>query len=240
MKPGILFVFALEFEAAGFIPRPPNETFVAGVAGAACGAALEKHLAARSAPPAMVVSAGLAGALDPTALVGALFYDDRVDAPPLTAAAEWAGFSPAEIHHTPAVLVSPGEKRAARAACRRGGPAICDMETEHIRRVCTDNRLPFFGLRSVSDPASAGLPVPADVLCDPRTGRTRIAALLAHLVLHPRRIPPFCRMVADAGAARRNLHRALAVFQNELAPTRLHHKRKVDDTREPDDDIPTF
>jgi len=228
LKPGILFVFALEFEAAGFIPRPPHETFVAGVAGAACGAAFEKHLDARNAPPAMVVSTGLAGALDPTAGVAALFYDDRVDAPRLAAAAERAGFSPAEIHHSPTVLVSPEEKRAARTACRRGGPAICDMETEHIRRVCSENRLPFFGLRSVSDPASAGLPVPADVLCDPRAGHPRVAALLAHLVLHPRRIRPFFRMVADAGAARKRLHRALAAFQNELVLTRRDHKQKGD------------
>lgn len=90
------------------------------------------------------------------------------------------------------------------------------METAPIAEICASLAIPFVGLRAVSDAASAPLPIPAEYLLNPDTGKPQVARLLAHLAIRPTRWAAFSKMLADANTAKRALFSGLRQFLGHM------------------------
>lgn len=195
----ILVVFALPFEAGAFVPQHGVEVWVAGVAGKPCAEALSERMIP---PPDLVISAGLAGGLDPDLQAGDLVIAENFTSPQFLPTLQMSGLRCAPMLTRRAVVATRQEKQSLRVET---GAALCDMETFHIAEVCARADVPLIALRAVSDDAHTSLPVPKETLVHPITRRPDTPAMMMHLVLHPWKIPGFVRMVRQASLARRSL-----------------------------------
>jgi adenosylhomocysteine nucleosidase len=79
------------------------------------------------------------------------------------------------------VIRTAGEKAELRA---RTGADVVDMETAAVASVCHDRSQPFFGVRVVSDDASADLPPEVLTIMGP-TGSFRLGATVGALWRRP-------------------------------------------------------
>lgn len=206
----IAVVFALGFEAgASRQLSGSTRTIILGRAGASSAGALEAALSTGRKPSA-VISAGLAGGLDPTLETGDLVLATHPASGALLEKAMCIERPPwrlGTLHTVGALVRSAGEKDALH---RKTGASICDMESAHIFEVCSTHGIPFITLRAISDPA--GVDLPEIALLDPSTGRPATGRLLLELAAHPRRIRPFAAMVLAAHTARSQLARGLDVL----------------------------
>jgi purine-nucleoside phosphorylase len=197
-----VFVFALPFEAAGFQPKS-GEVWVLGCAGVGAAVAFEKKLA--SAPrPNLVISTGLAGALQPGLKPGDLLIGEDSDSAFLKRLENVSGFAwkRGRIATVDSVMATSAAK--ARLA-EQTSAHVCDMETARIAAICSHHNLRFAAIRVVSDSLAFEMPVPPDVLANPSTGKPNLPALAAYLLRHPTKIPDFFQMVADASLAKKRL-----------------------------------
>ncbi len=201
-----VFVFALPFEADGFRkPSPSDEVWVLGCAGKFAAAALEKRLGRLANNPALVISAGLAGALNAGLHVGTLLVCQNSDASFLDLARH-KSWNVGCIETIDAIAGSLAEKSALAA---KTGADACDMENSRVAAICRKRGIPFAGLRAISDSLLFEMPVRAEILADPATGKPHLAGLALALIRQPGRIPSFIQMVADASRAKKCLHEAL-------------------------------
>lgn len=168
--------------------------------GAAAAARRSAAIVASEAPR-LIVSAGFAGGLQPSAPAGAVIFDARGSAiaPP-------PGCVPGRIVSEGAVVESAAAK--AELGGRTGAMAV-DMETAAIGAAAEEAGIPAVALRVISDPADADLPVPMAVWFDLERQSPRPLPLVAWLLRHPRRMLPFARFVGGLGPARVALARAL-------------------------------
>jgi adenosylhomocysteine nucleosidase len=141
--------------------------------------------------PRRVISAGLAGGLDPALRAGD------------TLAADF----PTPLIFSKAIpLETPAEKIAA---FRETGARIVDMETDIIGAACAGAGIPLTAVRAVSDSADESLPVPFGVWFDTARQRARPLALVAHLLRHPSHIAPFARFVLRLPRVAKSLAQAI-------------------------------
>lgn len=194
-------MFALPFEAGCFKRKSPVPCFVAGACGEAAVEALDRRLSEFPVPD-LVISAGLAGGLDPQWHCADIVFADS-SCPKLLARLARHGIAHpiVNVHTAGSIVATPREKRLLFES---GAGSVCDMETRGIADLCARKSIRFLGVRAVSDDAREGIPVPPDLLLEGNPMR-----LVAHLVARPTRIPAFCRTVGDAGRARQALARAL-------------------------------
>ena len=171
------------------------------IAGGGDGRRLELELSAASADAALIVSSGLAGALDPELVAG----DVVLDGP--TALVEQLRAALPQAHVGP-VLGSdiPIGSIIAKAEARRSGAVAVDMESHIARRVAARHGLPCLVARVILDRADHALP-PAALAGMKRDGGVALGAVLASLVLHPRQLPALIRTARDAQTAMRALGR---------------------------------
>lgn len=177
---------------------------VIAVAGGGDSARLEAELdrAARETP-GLILSSGVAGALDPALAPGDLVIDgDAAVVARLHAALPDALIAPIAGCDAPAATAA--QKRALRAS---GGAAAVDMESHVARRVARRHGLPYAALRAISDAADETLP-PAALVGMRGDGGVALGAVLHSVLRRPAQIPALIRTARSAGRAMRRLGRA--------------------------------
>ncbi len=171
------------------------------LAGGGDAARLERDLEAMlQAGPALVLSSGLAGGLDPALPVGTVVVDgDEPLARLLRAALREAVRAP--IIGQDSIAPSTAGKAALRQA---SGAAAVDMESHVAARVARRRGVPFAAIRVISDAADETLPPAALVGMRP-DGGVALAAVLTSLARQPGQLPALIRTGRHAALA----HRAL-------------------------------
>jgi adenosylhomocysteine nucleosidase len=118
-----------------------------------------------------VLGVGMAGALSPSLRVGDLFIVERVIGPStlmisprLCSLAKLVRLNGANIHVGSAVTTNEfvceaNKKRSLAAALGPHQVGCVDMESWSVARVCTEHRIPFLIIRSISDPLEEDLPL---------------------------------------------------------------------------------
>jgi hypothetical protein len=189
--------------ATGMMPeaklmQAPGMTVIAGGGEAA---RLERELEAAAGEARLILSSGLAGALDPKLKPGDVVLDG-----PATLLERLRSALPGA--HVGAVLgsdVAIGSV-TAKAEARRGGAIAVDMESHIARRVADRHGLPCLIARVISDGAQDELPPAALVGMKP-DGGIALGAVLASLARHPGQLPALIRTGRDAQRAFRALGR---------------------------------
>jgi adenosylhomocysteine nucleosidase len=146
------------------------------------------------APWSHLIAAGFAGGLDPQLRLADTLVESRPSS------------EPHRLISRPLPVESVEEK--ARVF-RETGAAAVDMETDTIAAACAAANIPFTAIRAISDPAETALPVSFAAWFDLKKQRPRPLGLLAHLVRHPGRIPPFIRFLRNLSRAAENLATAV-------------------------------
>jgi adenosylhomocysteine nucleosidase len=164
----------------------------------------------------LLVSFGLAGALDPALRPGDLLLADRVLGPDgrrypaggaarsrlAAALAGVAGVRAGSLLGVERVIATPAEK--ARLFAETGAAAI-DMES--LPLVAAAAGKPVLVLRAIADPAARAIPGAALGALD-GAGRIRIGLLLAALARRPGDLVGLVRLACDSARARASLGRA--------------------------------
>jgi adenosylhomocysteine nucleosidase len=164
--------------------------------------------AARLTPPALVVSAGVCGALSPELRPGDLVVPDAVLGP--------AGerFATVEIAGLPragalASVTDVVETAAAKARLWVETRALaCDMESAAILAWARSRGIPAAVIRGVSDPADRGVPADLAAVVEP-DGRVRTARAVRAVLTRPRAIADAMTLRSGTGAALKAVARAL-------------------------------
>ncbi|MDP2673463.1 MAG: hypothetical protein Q8Q00_00980 [Dehalococcoidia bacterium] len=173
-----------------------------------------------------VISAGVAGALDPDLRAGDLVLCEAVvfgpdpqapavlsDARLLEAAASAAARAGLRARRGRSLTVDGivGDP-AAKADLRRStGADVVEMESYRAGRIAGEKGLPFLAARVVLDEAAHPLPeLPGIVAPD---GSTRMWTVLPYLVRHPQRLPLLLRLAR----CQRRAMEALGVFLEAFA-----------------------
>lgn len=152
--------------------------------------------------PAVILSSGIAGALDPALKVGEVVLDgDSAAVEKLREILPEAvvGAVAGRDVMTPTVA----GKRALRAET---GALAVDMESHVAARVAARHGLPFAAVRVISDSAEEALPPAAQIGMKP-DGSVALGAVLASLARNPAQLPALICTGRHAGLAFRALGR---------------------------------
>jgi adenosylhomocysteine nucleosidase len=163
--------------------------------------------------PRLVVSAGLAGALDPKLKVGQILHPETV--------VDLATGARFDSGGADGVLVSVGsvlDRDAKRRLSGSFGADAVDMEAAAVAMVAGQHHCPFLALKSVSEPADFPMPC-FDGFIDSR-GRVRTFSFVAASAVRPKRWPVLVRLRRNTAHASQELCRALAhlIEQERTAP----------------------
>lgn len=212
----IAIAFALEFESACFRarhdPRLRVGVWLLGAMGAAAATSLKRKL--DDSVPALLISAGFAGGLRPGLKVGDLVlgenHSDRNVVANLSLDNRWhvGGVTTAQ-----AILERAEDKRCLglETGCLAG-----DLETAQLAEICAEHRLPMLSVRCISDAVEDDLPVPADVLLNPQTGRPNPLMLFRYLLGHPSCVTGFNKLLKNSRMAQVQLAKGLEEILPQL------------------------
>lgn len=213
----IAVVFALGFESACFRAnhdaRLGVSPWLLGSMGEGAAAVLEQRLA--DMRPRLVISAGFAGGLQSGIQVGDLvlgrnFSDERI-VMGLNLGTRWH----VGAVQTETVII---EKMADKQRIGQATGALAgDMETAYLARVCANLGVPMLSVRCISDALEDDMPVPANILMNPKDGRPVPLQLFLYLLKNPASVVGFGRLLKNAKTAQRNL----AVGLEEILPQLL-------------------
>lgn len=212
----IAIAFALEFESVHFRARYDSRlrvaSWVLGAMGVEAARILERRLAETT--PSLVISAGFAGGLQPELEVGELVLGNNYSDPGLVT----------KLTLSPAWRIGPVQTEAAiveKAADKRRlgqktGALAGDLETSHIAEVCAAHGVPMLSVRCISDALNDDMPVPADILLNPKTYRPEPLLLFRHLMTNPKSVVPFNRLLKNAKTAQAKLAEGLEEILPQL------------------------
>jgi adenosylhomocysteine nucleosidase len=212
----IAIAFALEFESACFRarhdPRLRVGVWLLGAMGAGAAKSLERKLDA--SVPALLISAGFAGGLQPGLKAGDLVLGENYSDPDvvskLSLNERWhvGGVSTAQ-----AILERSEDKRrlGVETGCLAG-----DLETAQLARICAERALPMLSVRCISDTLEDDLPVPASTLLNPRTGRPDPLTLFRHMINHPSCVSGFNKLLKNSRLAQAQLAKGLEEILPQL------------------------
>lgn len=210
----IAIAFALEFEGACFRarhdPRLRVGVWLLGEMGQGAARNLEKRLS--EARPRLLISAGFAGGLQPGLKAGDLILGENHSDPEIVAKLSLNdGWRVGCVATAEGILERAEDKRflGMRTGCLAG-----DLETAHLARICAEKGVRMLSIRCISDVVEDDLPMPADILLNPRTGRPDPLGLFRHLIGHPSSVPGFNRLLKDSKLAQNQLAKGL----EELLP----------------------
>lgn len=157
--------------------------------------------------PGVVVSSGLAGALDPTLKPGdVVLAGDPVFVAKVRAALPEAIIGGVVTSDT--VVATAADKTALRA---KTGAIAVDMESGIAEQVARQRGLPFGILRVISDGANEELPEAVRVGMRP-DGGIALGKILTSLARNPTQLPALMRMGSQSGLAFRELGRVYDVL----------------------------
>lgn len=212
----IAVTFALEFESAHFRANHDSRlrvaTWLLGTMGAGAATALERKLAETT--PSLVISAGFAGGLQPGIKIGDLVlgrnYSDERIAGGLTLGPNW---------HVGAVQTEAAIIERAEGKRRLGeltGALAGDLETALLAGVCAKRNVPMLSVRCISDAVEDDMPVPANVLMNPKNGRPEPLLLFQHLLKNPPSVMGFNKLLKNAKIAQKQLAAGLEEILPQL------------------------
>ncbi|WP_235364857.1 phosphorylase family protein [Sphingomonas sp. ERG5] len=169
---------------------------------------LDAELDARAARfPGIIMSSGLAGALDPTLRPGDIVIDGHHHLVAQIAAA-LPDARVGAVAGSDTIVATTANKRTLAA---RTGAIAVDMETHVAAQVAARRNLPFVALRVISDDAGSTLPPAALVGMKPDGGMA-LGAVLRSLARKPGQLPALVRTGNQAGRAFKSLDRAFAAL----------------------------
>jgi len=207
----IIACFALEYEAAPFRKALKQRPFidnmirvvVTGVGAEAAEETLSREITPKKTE--FVVGSGFCGALIDEISVGQIVLDQkRSDKESLDFAMEsLEGNARSEIFATSdEILIGEARQKFAKET----KAAIIDMEGDGIVKVCKKAKIPYLGMRIVTDTPVHELPVPASVL--KKAARSPLA-MAGWLAWHPLAAPRVARFGQSADRCRNLLSSAL-------------------------------
>ncbi|MEO5720770.1 MAG: hypothetical protein ABIR71_04775 [Chthoniobacterales bacterium] len=158
----------------------------------------------RTDTPALLISAGFAGALHDRWQAGEILFAENFSTANLDVAAQ-IDCRTGKLATAPE-MVDAAAERAVLAA--EGADAV-DMETEFIAAACAAAGVPMISLRAISDTPGAPFPAPPHVLFDVKRQRTPFLPLFQHLLLRPAAIGRFVSFARQISSARQSLAQAL-------------------------------
>ncbi len=176
------------------------------------------ELVVREADPAILVSAGLAGALTPSLQPGDVVRPREV--------VDEATGERYETIGGDAVLVSAlrvaGSKGKQRLAASYSASAV-DMEAAAVARIAKRHGLPFAAVKAISDELEFPMP-PVSGFVTP-LGQFRAAAFAGYVAVRPKWWLPTLRLALNSTRASRNLSAALQHLIQEYAAHSTERRR---------------
>src|SRR5262249_927850 len=148
---GALVCFAVKAEARFFKPAPqwrtPARVTITGIGKKNAARAVQRVV--EQVPPALVLTCGFAGGLNPDWPRGTIVFsvDDGLN---LTSILLQLGAKPGRFHCSARVALTAEEKQQLREAT--SADAV-DMESEVIRQLCRERGIPSATIRAISDAA---------------------------------------------------------------------------------------
>jgi len=223
----VVVLTAVDVEAGGLarhlglarVDGADHPRFRAGALELVCVGPGARYLDARVGglpAPALVVSAGVCGALAPHLRAGALIVPEAV------VDAGGARLATAEVPGLPrsgtllgvtAVVATPDAKTRLWLAT---GALACDMESAAILAWAATRGVPAAVVRGVSDAASRGVPPDLAALVEP-DGRVRTARAVRAALARPRALADALALRGGTSAALRSVARALARIARDRA-----------------------
>lgn len=212
----IAIAFALEFESVVFRAQHDNRLRVAswllGAMGVEAARILDKRLS--ETQPALVISAGFAGGLQPDLAVGDLVLGLNYSTPNIVEKLQLGPAWRVGDVRTEAAII---ERKADKVRLgRETGSLAGDLETSHIAEVCAKHGVPMLSIRCISDGLEDDMPVPADILLNPKTYRPEPLLLFKYLMTNPKSAVPFGRLIKNAKVAQTKLAAGLEEILPQL------------------------
>ena len=162
----ILICFALKEEAAPFhkiaARHPGVVTLIIGIGRANAEKSVRSFLTSSS--PALVLTCGFAGGLNPTLKLGDVVFEPATGNPQLATHLSAAGAKPVKFFCADRIATTVAEKQALRA--QTGADAV-EMESAAIHTVCAEKKIPCVTVRVISDTAHEDLQLDFNALAKP-------------------------------------------------------------------------
>jgi nucleoside phosphorylase len=205
--PETLVCFALEAEAGPFRRLARALTGV-GILVTGMGQANARRAATDAlarARPDIVLTCGLAGALDPGLAHGTILFDADPGFPGRERLLQ-AGAQPARFHCAARIAATASEKAQLRQTTQADA---VEMESEPIRAICRAAGIPSATFRVISDVAAEDLPLDFNRFLTSSL-ELDYARLLGAVALHPGAVPGLLRLQRQTRSATARLADALA------------------------------
>jgi nucleoside phosphorylase len=211
----VLVCFAVR-EEARFFPTPPPEAgievLLTGIGSSNARRSIESALA--RCRRELVLTCGFAGGLNPELPLAAVVFSADAETG-LTPVLTEIGAVPAQFHGSSRILVGAAEKQALWQSSRADA---VDMESDIIRQVCREKRVPSATVRAISDPAGQDLPLDFNALLT-ESFQIDYPKLLRAVLLSPSAVPALIRFQAETRRAARQLGLVLRhVIANRSSP----------------------
>ena len=210
-----LVCFAVPEEAKPFqsvaAGRPNLRVLVTGIGPWNAEKALRQTLSLQS--PELVLTCGFAGGLNSALVRGAVLFAAEPEST-LAAALQAAGAQAGRFHWSDRVASTSKEKRELRDST--GADAV-EMESEVIRAICREKKIPSATVRVVLDAVGEDLPLDFNELMtkDAKLDGFKLGLALARA---PGKIPALLRLQRESREAAEALAKVLMAFFAELRP----------------------
>jgi adenosylhomocysteine nucleosidase len=149
---------------------------------------------------AVIIMAGLAGALDPALAIGDIVIDDVSNWP-----SQPLPFARRKIHTASQVISTVAEKAELFA---RTAAAAVEMENSAALQLAQQHQVPFIAIRSISDRADQTIDPAILKFVDP-FGKVKAGMLIGSLVRQPRLLAKLRRLSRDSAVALKALGEAV-------------------------------
>ena len=153
--------------------------------------------------PALVLTCGLAGGLDPALALNTVLFETADAA--LAARLSSTGLRAVRFHCAPRMAVTAAEKAALR---RETGADAVEMESGCVHELCRQRGVRCATVRVISDTADENLPMDFNALTTPEMNMD-FGKLALALAKSPGRIPSLLRLQRQTAAAAKALAEAL-------------------------------
>ena len=197
-----LVCFAVKEEAADFrrgLDRLlPVDVLVSGIGPRNADQSIRRAL--EYGTPALVLTCGFAGALDPKLKLGDVVFDADPESR-LAEVLRSLGAGPAKFHGSDRVAATAAAKAALR---RTTGADAVEMESSVIRAICRERGIPGATVRVISDVAGQDLPLDFNAVMGP-DGNISMAKLAGALLKSPGKVPRLLELRRDTRLAARRL-----------------------------------